>query len=114
MRFNPYDDLVYSINLDTKKRIHEYLDATRRIVEKQTTMHKDIMMAVEKEVLLLAMYRGGWSQVQACKILGMNRNTLRYRLKLHGIKPESVIPKAKMVPTDVVSESFILKMMIEK
>ena len=44
-----------------------------------------IMSKVEKPLLIQILRRVGGNQVQAAKILGINRNTLRKKIKLYGL-----------------------------
>ena len=46
-----------------------------------------IMSKVEKPLLGQILKRTGGNQVHASKILGINRNTLRKKMKLHGFAP---------------------------
>jgi Fis family transcriptional regulator len=43
------------------------------------------MSKVEKPLLIQILRRVGGNQVQAAKILGINRNTLRKKIKLYGL-----------------------------
>ena len=42
----------------------------------------------ERELLLKALTRTGWNVTQAAKLLGLSRDTLRYRIERHSIKPD--------------------------
>ena len=42
----------------------------------------------ERELLLKALMRTGWNVTRAAKLLGLSRDTLRYRIERHGIKAE--------------------------
>jgi DNA-binding NtrC family response regulator len=42
----------------------------------------------ERELLLKALTRTGWNVTRAAKLLGLSRDTLRYRIERHGIKEE--------------------------
>ena len=44
---------------------------------------------VERELLLQALNRTGWNVTRAAQLLGISRDTLRYRMEKHRIKPES-------------------------
>ena len=46
-----------------------------------------IMSKVEKPLLGQILKRTGGNQVHASKILGINRNTLRKKMKIHGVAP---------------------------
>ena len=48
-------------------------------------LYKSVLAEVEHQLFLYAMRRGGGSQVQAAKILGISRNMLRSRMKQLGI-----------------------------
>ena len=48
-------------------------------------MHNLIMTKVEKPLLIQMLRRVGGNQVQASKILGINRNTLRKKMKQYGL-----------------------------
>jgi DNA-binding NtrC family response regulator len=48
--------------------------------------------AAEKDLLLKALHKSKGNKSQAAKILGISRDTLRYRIKKWNIKPENVDP----------------------
>lgn len=48
-------------------------------------VHELIISKVEKPLLVQILRRVGGNQVQAAKILGINRNTLRKKMKIYGI-----------------------------
>ena len=48
-------------------------------------VHELILSKVEKPLLVQILRRVGGNQVQAAKILGINRNTLRKKMKIYGI-----------------------------
>jgi DNA-binding protein Fis len=50
-------------------------------------LHSLIMKKVEKPLLGQILRRTGGNQVHASKILGINRNTLRKKMKLYGFSP---------------------------
>lgn len=50
-------------------------------------LHALIMKKVEKPLLGQILRRTGGNQVHASKILGINRNTLRKKMKLYGLAP---------------------------
>jgi DNA-binding protein Fis len=49
-------------------------------------LHALILGKVEKPLLNQILRRTGGNQVHASKILGINRNTLRKKMKIHGVK----------------------------
>lgn len=50
-----------------------------------TGFYNDVMSRVERPLLELIMERTGGNQVQAARVLGLNRNTLRRKLSDHGL-----------------------------
>ena len=48
-------------------------------------MHEMLVRAVEKPLLEVVMARAGQNQSRAAQWLGLNRNTLRKKLVLHGL-----------------------------
>lgn len=48
-------------------------------------VHELIMTKVERPLLKQILRRVGGNQVQASKVLGINRNTLRKKMKLYGL-----------------------------
>jgi DNA-binding NtrC family response regulator len=44
------------------------------------------LRGVERELVEKALLRTGWNVTQAAKLLGLSRDTLRYRIEKHGIK----------------------------
>jgi Fis family transcriptional regulator len=54
--------------------------------EKPSEIYNMVISCVEKPMLELVLHRVGGNQTQAAEMLGMNRNTLRKKIKLYGIK----------------------------
>jgi Fis family transcriptional regulator len=54
--------------------------------EKPSDIYDMVISCVEKPMLELVLHRVGGNQTQAAEMLGMNRNTLRKKIKLYGIK----------------------------
>lgn len=48
-------------------------------------LHSMIMQKVEKPLIKQILFRTGGNQVHASKILGINRNTLRKKMKQYGL-----------------------------
>ena len=53
-------------------------------------LYRSIMARVEQPLLRHALELCGGNQLKAAKLLGINRNTLRKKLKEHGIDPDAV------------------------
>jgi Fis family transcriptional regulator len=54
--------------------------------EKPSDIYNMVITCVEKPMLELVLHRVGGNQTQAAELLGMNRNTLRKKIRLYGIK----------------------------
>ena len=54
--------------------------------DKPTAIYEMVINTVEKPLLLYIMNKTEGNQSKAAKILGLNRNTLRKKLKLHNIE----------------------------
>jgi len=52
---------------------------------KSSAVYEMVITAIEKPLLLYIMNKAEGNQSKAAKILGLNRNTLRKKLKLHKI-----------------------------
>jgi DNA-binding protein Fis len=51
------------------------------------TLYRSVMSRVELPLLRYALDLSGGNQLRAARLLGINRNTLRKRLRLHGLLP---------------------------
>jgi Fis family transcriptional regulator len=54
--------------------------------EKPSDIYNMVISCVEKPMLEMVLHRVGGNQTQAAEMLGMNRNTLRKKIRLYGIK----------------------------
>ena len=78
------DDLdKYSMEDVVELKISRFLDQMGDFEE--DNMHDLIMSKVEKPLLTQILRRVGGNQVQASRILGINRNTLRKKIKQYDI-----------------------------
>jgi DNA-binding protein Fis len=62
---------------------------SKLLLEKNGKVYKSILNEVEKPLIEAILERVGGNQVKAAKMLGINRNTLRAKIKKLGIKPKS-------------------------
>jgi len=51
----------------------------------QSGLYEQILQEVERPLLLLTLQQCGGNQIKAAALLGINRNTLRKKLRCHGI-----------------------------
>ena len=68
-----------------EKKIVELDDSLYK--EKQGTLYKYVLEAIEKPLIEHALERTYGNQLKAAKILGINRNTIRAKIKKLGIDP---------------------------
>lgn len=54
--------------------------------EKPCALHEMVMNTVEKPLLEIVLHRVAGNQTQAAELLGLNRNTLRKKMKQYKIK----------------------------
>lgn len=73
----------YSIEDVVELKISRFLDQIGTFYPEN--VHELLMSKVEKPLLIQILRRVGGNQVQAAKILGINRNTLRKKIKLYHI-----------------------------
>lgn len=73
----------YSIEDVVELKISRFLDQIGTFYPEN--VHELIMSKVEKPLLIQILRRVGGNQVQAARILGINRNTLRKKIKIYGI-----------------------------
>lgn len=73
--------------MDTaEKKIIELDDSLYK--EKQGTLYKYILEIIERPLIEHALERTYGNQLKAAKILGINRNTMRAKIKKLGIDPD--------------------------
>lgn len=72
---------------DLKAKLHAILPEILRLSKQG--IHANIIEMVEETVILKALEECGNNQVQAARMLGISRNTLRHRLKKHMEKQNS-------------------------
>ncbi|HWQ38051.1 MAG TPA: helix-turn-helix domain-containing protein [Burkholderiales bacterium] len=54
--------------------------------EKPCAIYDMVISSVEKPLIEVVLHRVAGNQTQAAQLLGMNRNTLRKKMKAYGIK----------------------------
>lgn len=75
----------FSLEAIVESKIARFLDQIGTYYPED--LHALIMRKVEKPLLNQILRRTGGNQVHASKILGINRNTLRKKMKLYGFAP---------------------------
>src|SRR3954464_13274868 len=79
---------------DTGTRDNELSSTVRKVMkqyfkdldgEKCTGIYEMVVAAVEKPMLEVVMFQAQGNQTRAAELLGVNRNTLRKKLKQHGL-----------------------------
>ncbi|MGE5196885.1 MAG: helix-turn-helix domain-containing protein [Deltaproteobacteria bacterium] len=79
------DDLKDMVLL--KDKIIELEDSLYN--EKKGTLYKSILEVIEKPLIERVLARTEGNQLRAAKVLGLNRNTIRAKIKKLGINPEA-------------------------
>jgi DNA-binding protein Fis len=74
----------FSLESVMEHKIARFLDQVGGMYPED--LHDLILGKVEKPLLTQILRRMGGNQVQASRVLGINRNTLRKKMKMHGIK----------------------------
>ncbi|MGA2775275.1 MAG: helix-turn-helix domain-containing protein [Candidatus Omnitrophota bacterium] len=69
-----------------KDKVVEFGDSL--INEKKGVLYKSILEAIEKPLIEHILERTEGNQLKAARILGINRNTMRAKIKKFGINPE--------------------------
>ena len=72
----------YSLESIVELKISRFLEQIGNYYPE--SLHATIMRKVEKPLLNQILRRTGGNQVHAARILGINRNTLRKKMKLYG------------------------------
>ena len=75
----------YSLESVVELKISRFLDQIGTYYPEN--LHSLIMKKVEKPLVGQILRRTGGNQVHASRILGINRNTLRKKMKLYGFAP---------------------------
>lgn len=78
---------VNSLSDHVKITLSEYFDALEG--EEPCDLHALTISQVEKPLIEFIMARYDYNQTKASEVLGINRNTLRKKLKLYHIKTTS-------------------------
>ena len=72
-----------SLNTCVHKAVNQYFDDLNG--EKPSNLYSMVINEIEKPFLSVMMDRVGGNQTRASEVLGINRNTLRKKLKQHSI-----------------------------
>jgi Fis family transcriptional regulator len=54
--------------------------------EKPAGIYDMVISCIEKPLIEVVLHRVGGNQTQAAELLGLNRNTLRKKIRIYGIK----------------------------
>jgi Fis family transcriptional regulator len=74
----------FSLEAVVEHKISKFLDQVGGMYPED--LHSLILGKVEKPLLAQILRRTGGNQVHASRILGINRNTLRKKMKMHSVK----------------------------
>jgi len=58
------------------------------LIEKKGILYRSVVESIEKPLIEQALERTEGNQLKAARILGINRNTMRSKIKKFGINPE--------------------------
>ena len=73
-----------SIQEVVQKSLEEYFNDLGE--QQPSNIYDMVVLTVEKPILQVVMSRADGNQSHAAQMLGINRNTLRKKMKVHGIK----------------------------
>lgn len=74
---------AYSLEAVVDSKLSRFLDQIGKYYPEN--LHSLIIKKVEKPLLAQILRRTGSNQVHAARILGINRNTLRKKMKMYGL-----------------------------
>ena len=89
------DSMETELNVDWESRNQPLSDCVRHALENYfahldghpaTDLYRMVMHEVEQPLLATVMEQAGGNQTRAAEMLGMNRGTLRKKLKQYGIE----------------------------
>lgn len=74
---------------ELEKNLNKMLDPLFSDILKlwETGLHSNLLEKVEKFLIEKALTETGWNQVQAARLLGISRNTLRHRIEKYRLSP---------------------------
>lgn len=84
----------FDAKAEAAARENELASTVRRVMkqyfkdldgEKCTGIYDMVVCAVERPMLEVVMFQAQGNQTRAAELLGLNRNTLRKKLQLHGL-----------------------------
>lgn len=75
----------FSLEDIVEAKISRFLDQMGGYFQETDNLHHIILRRVEKPLFRQVMQRTGGNQVHAARILGINRNTLRKKIKLYDL-----------------------------
>ena len=89
----PVDTTEVGLAQLVERQLARYINADRQVMP-ASNLYDRVMNEVERPLLRLVLSLVNGNKIQAAKILGINRNTLLKKLRLHGLeKPEKAIQR---------------------
>ncbi len=73
-----------SINEFLEEKLKYYLNKLVKL--ERSNLHEAVLSEVEKSLIIIVLKETGGNQLKTAKILGINRNTLRARIKEYKIR----------------------------
>ncbi len=73
-----------SINEFLEEKLKYYLNKLAKL--ERSNLHEAVLSEVEKSLIIIVLKETGGNQLKTAKILGINRNTLRARIKEYKIR----------------------------
>mgnify|MGYP000111576411 CR=1 FL=1 len=77
---------IESLSVDEINTVLETAKAFKAVGERAIGVYDMVIHCVEKPLLESVLHRVKGNQTDAAKMLGINRNTLRKKMRVHGIK----------------------------
>ncbi len=66
----------------------DWINGSDFFINNEGQVYKKMLEIIEKPLIETALEKAQGNQIKAAKILGLNRNTLRVKIKKHNINPD--------------------------